>query len=38
MITTASNPITPRYLVLRAIAFVVLTAGTTFMMAVPYLA
>jgi hypothetical protein len=35
---TAHNPFTARYLALRAIAFVVLTAGTTFMMAVPYLA
>ena len=35
---TAHNPFTARYLALRAFAFVVLTAGTTFMMAVPYLA
>ncbi len=33
-----SNPFTLRYMVLRAVAFVVLTAGTTCIMALPYLA
>ena len=35
---TAGNPFTARYLALRACAFVALTAGTTLIMAVPYLA
>jgi hypothetical protein len=35
---TAGNPFTARYLALRAFAFVVLTAGTTLVMAVPYIA
>ena len=35
---TARNPFTARYLALRAFAFVVVTTGMTFMMAVPYLA
>jgi len=36
--STASNPLTIRSLALRAISFVVLTAGATIVMAVPYLA
>jgi hypothetical protein len=35
---TANSPFTLRYFALRTVAFVVLTAGTTVMMALPYLA
>jgi hypothetical protein len=35
---TAGTPLTLRYFALRAAAFVTLTAGTTAMMALPYLA
>ena len=35
---TGSNPFTLRYFAVRALVFVALTTGSTFMMAVPYLA
>ena len=37
-ILDGDNPLTLHYLALRACAFVALTAGTIFLMALPYLA